>query len=78
MAMISSILKCGCHRDVNKCSSVPGMMLVLVLSRFVLINDVPCCSSVIRYSHKIITSYGRIMKTPYYQCLNDFVLPTLR
>jgi hypothetical protein len=34
MAMISSMLKCGCHRDVNNCSSVPGMMLVLVLSRF--------------------------------------------
>jgi hypothetical protein len=48
-------------------------MLVLVLSRFVSINDVPCCSSVITYSRKIITSYGRMTKTPYYQCLNDFV-----
>jgi hypothetical protein len=50
------------------------MMLVLVLSRFVLINDVPCRSSVITYARKIIlTSYGRMTKTPYYQCLNDFV-----
>jgi hypothetical protein len=73
MAMISSMLKCRCHRDVNNCSSVPGMMLVLVLSRFVLINDVPCRSSVITYLRKIITSYGRMTKTPYYQCLNDFV-----
>jgi hypothetical protein len=73
MAMISSMLKCGCHRDVNNYSSVPGMMLVLVLSRFVSINDVPCRSSVITYSRKIITSYGRMTKTPYYQCLNDFV-----
>jgi hypothetical protein len=73
MAMISSMLKCGCHCNVNNCSSVPGMMLVLVLSRFVSINDVPCRSSVITYSHKIITSYGRMTKTPYYQCLNDFV-----
>jgi hypothetical protein len=73
MAMICSMLKCGCHRHVNNCSSVPGMMLVLVLSRFVSINNVPCCSSVITYSRKIITLYGRMTKTPYYQCLNDFV-----
>jgi hypothetical protein len=50
MAMISSMLKCRCHRDVNKCRSDPGMMLVLVLSRFVSINNVPCRSSVIMYS----------------------------
>jgi hypothetical protein len=49
MAMISSMLKCGCHCNLNNYSSVPGMMLVLVLSRFVSINDVPCCSSVIMY-----------------------------
>jgi hypothetical protein len=73
MAMISSMLKCGCHRDVNNCSSVPGMMLMLALSRFVSINDVPCRSSVITYSRKIITSYGRMTKTPYYQCLDAFV-----
>jgi hypothetical protein len=73
MAMISSMLKCGCHRDVNNCSSVPGMILVLVLSRFFSINDAPCCSSVITYSRKIIASYGRMTKTPYYQCLNTFV-----
>jgi hypothetical protein len=62
MAMISTMLKCGCHRDVNNCSSVPGMMLVLVLSRFVSINDVPCRSSVIMYPRKIITSYGRMTR----------------
>jgi hypothetical protein len=73
MAMISSMLKCGCHCDLHNCSSIPGMMLVLVHSRFVSINDVPCCSSVITYSRKITTSYGRMTKTPYYQCLNDFV-----
>jgi hypothetical protein len=55
MTMISFMLKCGCHRDVNNCSTIPGMMLVLVLSRFVSINDVLCCSSVITYSRKIIT-----------------------
>jgi hypothetical protein len=73
MAMISSMLKCRCHCNVNNCSSVPGTMLVLILSRFVSINDVPCRSSVITYSRKIITSYGRMTKTPYYQCLNAFV-----
>jgi hypothetical protein len=73
MAMISSMLKYGCHRNVNNNSSVPGMMLVLVLSRSISINDVPCHSSVITYLRKIITSYGRMTKTPYYQCLNDFV-----
>jgi hypothetical protein len=71
--MISSMLKCGYHRDVNNCSSDPGMMFVLVLSSFFFINNVPCRSSVIMYSRKIITSYGRMTKTPYYQCLNDFV-----
>jgi hypothetical protein len=73
MAMISPMLRCKCHRDVNNCSSVPGIMLVLVLLRFVLINDIPCRSSVITYSRKIITSYGKMTKTPYYQCLNNFV-----
>jgi hypothetical protein len=73
MAMISSMLKCGCHRDVNNCSIVPGMMLVFVLPRFLSINDISCRSSVITYSRKIITSYGRMTKTPYYQCLNNLV-----
>ena len=54
-------------------AAVPGMMRILVLSRFVSINDVPCRSSVITYSRKIITSYGRMTKTPYYQCLDAFV-----
>ncbi len=39
MAMISSMLKCGCHCDVNNCSIIPGMMLVLVFSRFVSIDS---------------------------------------
>jgi hypothetical protein len=56
MAMISFMLKCRCHGDVNNCSTIPGMMLVLVLSRFVSINDVPCRSSVITCSRKINTS----------------------
>jgi hypothetical protein len=73
MAMISSMLKCGCYPDVNSCSTIPGMMLVLVLSRFVSINDVPCRSSVITYSCKIITLYGRKTTTPFYQCLNDLI-----
>lgn len=73
MAIISSMLTCGCHRDNNNCSTIPGMMLVLVLSRFVAINDVPCRSSVITYSRKIITSYGRKTTTPFYECLNDLI-----
>jgi hypothetical protein len=54
MAMISFMLKCQCHGDLSYCSTIPGMMLILVLSRFVSINDVPCSSSVITYSYKII------------------------
>jgi hypothetical protein len=73
MAVISFLLKCGCHRDINNCSTIPGMMLVLVLSRFVSINDVPCRSSVITYSRKIITSYCRKMTAPIHQCLNDLI-----
>jgi hypothetical protein len=47
IAMISFMLKCGCHCDVNNCITIPGMVLVLALSRFVSINDVPCCSSLL-------------------------------
>jgi hypothetical protein len=56
--MISFMLKCGCQRNVNIFGTITGMMLGLVLSRFVSINNVPCRSSVITYSRKIITLYG--------------------
>ncbi len=72
MALINCILKCACHRDIHNCNTVPGMMLVMVLSRFVLVNDVPCCSSVITYSRKIITTYGRKKSTPLNQLITDF------
>ena len=32
MAIITCILKCGCHRDIHNCNTAPGMMLVMVLS----------------------------------------------
>jgi hypothetical protein len=73
MALINFMLKSGCHWVIQNCSTIPGMMLVLVLSRLVLVNDVPSHFSVITYSRKIITSYGRKKTNPIYQLINDLV-----
>lgn len=73
MAIINKDHHCGCHRDNNNCSTIPGMSFVLVLARFLFVNDVPSRSSLITYSRKIITSYGQKLRTPFFQLLDDAI-----
>jgi hypothetical protein len=73
MALINLSLKCGCHRDVHNCNQTPSMMCVLVISRFVLVNDVPSRASVISYSRKSISSYGRIRSSPVSRLIKDVI-----
>ena len=73
MALINLTLKCGCHRDVHNCNLNSTMMPVLVLARFVNVDDVPSRSSIIVYSRKIITSYGLKLLTPFCRLTNDLI-----
>jgi hypothetical protein len=70
MALINLSLKCGCHRDVHNCNQTPSMMCVLVISRFVLVNDVPSRVSVISLSfdqgcHNVLPTRGQLIPSPY-------------
>ncbi len=46
---------------------------MLVISRFVLVNDVPSRVSVISYSRKSISSYGRISSSPVSHLIKDVI-----